>query len=317
PEPTLQPLVGQTIAEYRVLERLGAGGMGTVYKAFDTKLSRTVALKFLIGEASSSEEARNRLIAEARAASALDHPNIGTIYGIEEAPDSSLFIVMAFYEGATLYTRICRGSMSPAESVSIAAQIASGLAEAHAHHVVHRDIKPANVVLTHQGLAKIVDFGLARVVSSASSTQTAAVTGTVCYMSPEQAQAKFTDHRTDIWALGVILHEMVTGRRAFEGDSVPSTLYAVVHSPPVEMDASVPLDIQRIVLRCLAKSPADRYQTASELLADLQACGAETMPSGTRSLTARDLSRYRELADRSIPPTQSRPARGYPKPLAA
>src|SRR5579864_5012079 len=181
PEPALQSLAGQTIASYRISDKLGAGGMGVVYKAFDTKLSRTVALKFLTSEEDASEQARARLVEEARAASALDHPNIGTIYGIEEGPGHALFIVMAYYEGATLSSKIHHGSLAPGEALSIAAQIAAGLAEAHAHHVVHRDIKPSNVILSAQGVAKIVDFGLARVVRSASTTQTAGLFGTVSY----------------------------------------------------------------------------------------------------------------------------------------
>src|SRR5262249_3000412 len=164
--------------------------MGVVYKAYDAKLSRTVALKFLTLETGSTEESRDKLIAEARAASILDHPNIGTIYGIEEGPGNSLFIVMAYYEGTTLFNKIRLGPLGTTESMSIAAQIAAGLAEAHSHHIVHRDIKPSNVILTEHGLAKIVDFGLARVITSAMSTQTGPITGTAMYMSPEQAEAK-------------------------------------------------------------------------------------------------------------------------------
>jgi serine/threonine-protein kinase len=304
----LQPVVGQTIASYKVLEKLGAGGMGVVYKAFDTKLSRTVALKFLTRESSSTDQARDELIAEARAASVLDHPNIGTIHGIEDGPENSLFIVMAYYEGTTLFNKIRLGPLTPTESVSIAAQVAAGLAEAHSHHVVHRDIKPSNVILTSQGLAKIVDFGLARVIGSATSTRTANIAGTAVYMSPEQAEGKLIDHRTDLWSLGIILHEMVTGRRAFDSGSVPATLYAIVHSPPSAMDDGVPAEIQRVVYRALAKDPQERYQSAADMLADLRACGAaESIPADARTLTSRDLNRYRELASQS---GSKPPARG-------
>jgi serine/threonine protein kinase/tetratricopeptide (TPR) repeat protein len=306
-DPALQPVVGQTIASYKILEKLGAGGMGVVYKAFDTKLSRPVALKFLTRAASSTEHARNELIAEARAASALDHPNIGTIYGIEEGPENSLFLVMAYYEGETLSQRIAGRPLTPAESASIAAQAAAGLAEAHARHVVHRDIKPSNIIITSSGLVKIVDFGLARVISSASSTQTGLLSGTVFYMSPEQAEGRMIDHRTDLWSLGAILYEMVTGQRPFEARSAPATLYAVVHSPPKPMDDIVPGEIQRIIYRALAKNPQERYQGAQEMAQDLKACaGVDPTPSASRPPTAREISRYRELASHSgqMPPAR-------------
>ena len=163
-------LIGQIINNYQVLEKLGAGGMGVVYKAVDTRLSRTLALKFLPAEASSEEHARAQLLDEARAASVLDHPNIGTIHGIEEDAHGHVFIVMAYYEGVTLSNKIKQGPLPAAEAISIAAQMARGLAEAHSHDIVHRDIKPSNTILTTQGVAKIVDFGLARVIKSVTGT---------------------------------------------------------------------------------------------------------------------------------------------------
>jgi serine/threonine-protein kinase len=270
--------------------------MGVVYKAFDTKLSRTVALKFLLGGSDSTEQARARLMEEARAASALDHPNIGTIYGIEDGPDHSLFMVMAYYDGAKLSSKIRRGPLAPGEAISIAAQIAAGLDEAHQHHVVHRDIKPSNVILSGQGIAKIVDFGLARVVLSDTATQTAGLFGTVNYMSPEQAEGKPVDQRTDLWALGAVLYEMLTGRRAFDSESVPSTLYSIVHAAPAPLDAGIAMEIQKVVYRALAKDPQERYQSAAEMLADLGACGADSTPRAERTVTIRDLGRFRELA---------------------
>jgi serine/threonine protein kinase/tetratricopeptide (TPR) repeat protein len=291
--------VGQAINAYKVGEMLGAGGMGVVYKAFDTRLQRTVALKFLPYDPDPSETFRPRLMDEARAASALDHPNIGTIYGIEEAPNGQMFIVMAYYEGQTLTQKIHSG-LTPAEAVAIVLQIAAGLAEAHAHNVVHRDIKPSNVILTGQGLAKIVDFGLARVLSSASATRSRDTSGTAAYMSPEQAlEGKGIDHRTDLWSLGVVIYEMLTGRLPFDANNVPAILLAIVQSPPREMGNNVPPELQQIVYRALAKDPAARYQSAAEMIVDLEraapAAGAGSRPSATTL----DISRYRQLASQS------------------
>ncbi len=273
--------------------------MGVVYKAIDTKLSRTVALKFLPLDADAPDSARSSLLEEARAASALDHPNIGTIHGIEEGPGGRIFIVMACYEGITLTDKIRQGSLSPKETASIGIQMARGLAEAHAHNIVHRDIKPSNAILTTQGLVKIVDFGLARVISSASATQTARIAGTAVYMSPEQAQGKMLDRRTDLWSLGVVLYEMATGHQPFQGQSVPTTLYAIVHSPPAPLDESVPRELQLILYRALAKNPEARYQSAAQMLAALEAIDSASTPAASPTITIRDLARYRQLASQA------------------
>lgn len=261
---------GQIVNSYRIVERLGAGGMGLVYRAMDTRLNRHVALKFLPPELDIDEQARAALVNEARTASALDHPNIGTIYGIEETSRAHQFIVMAYYEGQTLAQKLRMGPLPAKEAAMIALQAANGLAEAHAHHVVHRDVKPSNIFLTRQGLIKILDFGIARVIQSATSTRSVQISGTLSYMSPQQAEGKLLDARTDLWSLGAVLYEMVAGRRAFAADDFPATLAAIVNAPPPDLPAEIPRPLQRIVYHALAKKPEDRYQTAAEMIQDLR-----------------------------------------------
>jgi serine/threonine-protein kinase len=194
---------GELIAgNYRVLSIAGSGGMGVVYRARDQRLDRTVALKFLPADLNASQREKERFLREARTASSLDHPNVGVIHGIEETADGLTFIVMAYYEGSSLAQRIQKGSMKLHEAVAIARQMAQGLGEAHTHGIVHRDVKPSNVMLTSSGLVKIVNFGLARAMTEQTASQTG-VTGTMRYMSPEQAMDRPVDQRCDIWALGV------------------------------------------------------------------------------------------------------------------
>jgi serine/threonine protein kinase/tetratricopeptide (TPR) repeat protein len=262
--------VGEIVAgSYKVLGMAGAGGMGVVYRALDLNLERTVALKFLPPELIAGETEKARFLREARTASSLDHPNIGVIHGIEETPDGRTFIVMAFYEGRSLAERIRNGPLACGQAVDIAIQMAKGLAEAHARHIVHRDIKPSNVMLTGNGTVKIVDFGLAQVISAQTASHTG-LAGTLSYMAPEQALGKLVDQRTDIWALGAVLAEMLTGRAPFERETMPATLMAILNQPPHTLDG-VPLELQQIVYRTLAKEPELRYQTCSELLTDLEA----------------------------------------------
>jgi len=305
-------LVGQTIEHYLVLEKLGAGGMGIVYKAQDQKLGRAVALKFLPADLDAPERAQKLFRDEARAASALDHPNIGALHAIEETSGGELFLVMPFYDGETLSQKIQRGPLPAPQALSIAVQIARGLVEAHEHRIVHRDIKPSNVMMTSQGLAKIVDFGLARVAHSAGSTHSltgVTTSGTAAYMSPEQALGKSVDERTDLWSLGVVIYEMLTGRLPFHGENVPRLLFEIVHSAPAPAgDASV--ELQQVIYRALAKDPGQRYSSAKEMLADLERIGTPADAVVTRSLSPKEFAKIVEQASRSgfgvTPPARPR-----------
>jgi len=284
---TLRP--GERVGNYQILAMAGAGGMGVVYKALDIKLERTVALKFLPPELNSSEKDKERFLKEARTASSLDHPNIGVIHGVEETPDGHAFIVMAFYEGESLTQKIRRGPLPVRDAVDIAIQMAKGLEAAHARNIVHRDVKPSNVLITQHGLAKIVDFGLARVVTSPTMTQTGGTSGTVGYMSPEQSLGKPIDLRTDIWALGVVLAEMLAGQNPFWRDSVPSTVVAILNDPPRPMEG-VPLELQQIVYRALSKDPAHRYQSCTQLRTDLESIRNSVAPKSGVDLSAPTIS---------------------------
>lgn len=255
---------GRQIGNYLLQEQLGAGGMGIVFRAADLKLRRTVALKCLPPHLTSDPVQREQLLREARAASKLDHVNIGTIHSIEEADDGQIFIVMACYEGETLKSRIRRELITATEVEDIAVQIAEGLREAHCNGVVHRDIKPSNLILTRQGVIKIIDFGLAKVHESETQTLSGKVTGTPAYMSPEQAVGKPADERSDLWALGVVLYEMLTGRMPFNGENTPALLYAVVHLPP-SAASQLSFRWKAILDRALTKDPARRYQSAADL----------------------------------------------------
>ncbi len=268
-------LEGQTISHYKILEMLGAGGMGVVYKAFDTKLARPVALKFLPPHGRHDDELKRRLADEARAASGLDHSNIVTIYEIDEAPGGGLFIAMAFHEGATLQHKIRQASpgLPLAEALQIARQIASGLAKAHERGIFHRDIKPSNIIVATDGVARIIDFGLAKSVD-ATATMDGSARGTPLYMSPEQASGKTVDARTDLWSLGVVLYEMLAGRPPFSGDTHLQVMHAIVHSDPPELREvrpDLPPGVERIVLRALQKDPSKRYQSATDMVRDFSA----------------------------------------------
>ncbi len=272
---TADPLVGRTVAQYEVLAKLGGGGMGVVYKARDIKLGRAVALKFLPPQWSHDEGAKQRFVREAQAASATNHQNICVIHNIDETADGRLFIVMAYYEGETLKQRLERGALSLVEAVDIASEIAEGLAKAHAQGVVHRDVKPGNLMLTDDGV-KILDFGLAKCrhetlaitgEDSAVSTQPGTLLGTVGYMSPEQVRGGATDSRSDIFSLGVILHEMIPGPAPFHGDSAVETLHAILKNDPPVLPRSkgVAPALEHVIRHCLEKSPDARFQSARDL----------------------------------------------------
>ena len=265
--------IGQTVSHYRILEKLGEGGMGVVYKAQDVRLERLVALKFLLPHLRPDEEEKVRFIREAKAASALDHPNIGTIHEIADTDDGQMFIVMAYYEGETLKQKIERGPLPIKEALDYAVQVAEGLSKAHAAGIVHRDIKPANVIVTDRGQVKIVDFGLAKVTEQTHLTKTGTTVGTVAYMSPEQARGERVDHRTDLWSLGVVLYEMLTGQRPFRGDHNQAVIYSILNEEPEpvkKVNPVVPPEMEHIVHRALKKNPDTRYSSAAETLKDLK-----------------------------------------------
>jgi len=273
---------GDRVGNYQILGLAGVGGMGMVYRALDVKLERLVALKFLPDELVATKADKERFLREARTASSLDHPNVGVIHGIEETSDGRTYIVMAFYEGETLARKISRGPLPLGEAVDIAIQTARGLVAAHSRAVIHRDIKPGNIILTQQNIAKIVDFGLARVNTSAGSTQTLGTAGTIGYMSPEQTLGKPVDQRTDIWALGVVITEIISGRNPFHRESPPRTIFAILNEAPKLAD-EIPIELQRIIYRALSKDAATRYRSASEMLADLEAFRSHLEPSSAES----------------------------------
>ncbi|UCF78986.1 MAG: serine/threonine protein kinase, partial [Candidatus Eiseniibacteriota bacterium] len=265
-------MIGKTISHYRILEKLGEGGMGVVYKAEDTKLKRTVALKFLPSELTRDADAKRRFVHEAQAASALQHHNICTIHEIDETPDGLLFICMDFYEGETLREKIGRGPLSFGETMDIVTQASEGLAKAHGAGMVHRDIKPANIMVTKDGVAKIMDFGLAKLAGRTKVTKTGMTVGTVAYMSPEQARGEEMDVRSDVFSLGVTLYEMLAGEPPFKGEHEAALLYEIVHQeykPLSSYRSDLPEDSQLIIDKMLRKEPGERYQSVLDLKDDL------------------------------------------------
>ena len=264
-------LAGRRIGHYEILDRIGAGGMGVVYKARDTKLNRLVALKFLPPAYRHDPELKRRLMDEARAASALDHPNIVVIHEIHEAGDD-LFIAMAYHEGETLRARI-HGPMAPAEALRIARQVAAGLARAHASGITHRDIKPSNIIAAKDGVVRIIDFGLAQ-SPDMTATLEGGARGTPLYMSPEQASGRALDARTDLWSLGVVLYEMLAGRAPFQGGATLALMRSIAGDAPAPL-SDVPAPVAAIVSRALQKNPDQRYRSAAAMETDLAAALAE------------------------------------------
>jgi serine/threonine protein kinase/Flp pilus assembly protein TadD len=263
-------VIGKTISHYVILEKLGEGGMGVVYKAEDSKLKRTVALKFLPHQLATTDQDKERFLQEARAASALNHPNVCTIYDIQEF-DGQTFIVMEYVEGKTL--REAKQGLGVSNVVAIAAQIAEGLAAAHEKGIVHRDIKADNVMLRSDGRAQIMDFGLAKFQGVSALTKAGSTVGTMAYMSPEQIQGDEADHRADIFALGVLMYELLTGRLPFNGAHEAAVMYEIVNVDPVPVGTAKPgveADLERIVTKCLEKRREDRYQSVREVAVDLK-----------------------------------------------
>jgi serine/threonine-protein kinase len=283
--PHADALIGQTIGSYVVVARVGGGGMGIVYQAKDTRLGRTVALKFLPEQWSHDEDARQRFIREAQAASATNHPNICTIHDIETAPDGQLFIVMAYYDGQTLKKRLASGALPLDEALEIATQIADGLAKAHALGVVHRDVKPGNVMLTEDGV-RIVDFGLATFADALKLTVDHSTLRTAAYMTPEQVRGLAADARSDVWAVGVILYEMLTGHVPFQGSHPEAIAYAVRNEAPTPIRTARPEvaeEIEHLVFRALHKEPSVRFANGRELSRALRQVRGQSIPLDFRT----------------------------------
>jgi hypothetical protein len=286
-------LVGQVISHYQFLEKLGAGGMGDIYKAHDARLNRFVAVKVLSSANAGDPERRRRFIQEAQAASGLNHPNIITVHDIVNEPEGD-YMVMEFVSGKTLVDLIPKGGLRPAQALKYGVQMADALSVAHAAGIVHRDLKPGNVMVTDSGLVKVLDFGLAKLtdrgpashmgdntqtIAEAPLTVEGSIIGTVSYMSPEQAQGKKVDTRSDIFSFGVVLYEMLTGARAFSGDSALSTLSAILrdeHKPMVQIAPDVPPQLELLITRCLRKNPDERWQSMKDVLAALGALKHES-----------------------------------------
>jgi len=266
-------MIGQTISHYKILEKLGGGGMGVVYKAEDTKLHRTVALKFLPPAFSFDEEAKQRFVHEAQAASSLQHNNICNIHDIDETEDGKIFICMDFYDGETLKKKIESGPLKIDDAIETTLQIASGLQKAHEKGIIHRDIKPANIFITNDIAVKILDFGLAKLSSQTVLTKMGSTVGTIAYMSPEQTRGEKVDQRTDIWSLSVVLYEMITGRLPFKGEYEQAMVYSILNDkpePPTGIRTGVPMELEKLINKALSKDPEERYQHIDEMLVDLR-----------------------------------------------
>ncbi len=279
-------MIGTTISHYRILEKLGEGGMGVVYKAQDSKLDRLVALKFLPEHVASSAQDSTRFLQEARAAAALNHPNICTIHGIEEVEGRN-FIVMEFVDGQMLQEK--KSSLSLKQAIDYGIQIAEGLAAAHEKGIVHRDIKPENIMIRKDGIVQVMDFGLAKLRGATRLTKEGSTVGTAGYMSPEQIQGADTDHRSDIFSLGVLLYEMLTGQPPFKGIHETAVSYEVVNvdsQPMSSIKVEIPPELDAIVLDCLEKDPNERTQAASQVALELKRYRRESSRQRASRITA-------------------------------
>jgi serine/threonine protein kinase/tetratricopeptide (TPR) repeat protein len=283
-------MIGQTVSHFKILDKLGEGGMGSVYKAQDLKLDRQVALKFLSEEYTSDEGAKRRFMHEAKAASALDHPNICSIYDIEELPSGQTFLVMGYYQGQSLREVLEEGAMEVDYAISVAAQVAVGLAAAHEKGIVHRDVKPANILITKDGLIKILDFGVAKLAGATKLTKTGGTVGTIAYMSPEQITGKEVDARSDIFSLGVMFYEMLTGVRPFDADFDAAVMYRIVNEDPpplADHRPNLPEHLQDLIGLALEKKKEDRLSSLDEFIAQLRDTGRPVAPRAGAPAKAR------------------------------
>ena len=265
--------IGSIVSHYRILEQLGEGGMGIVYKAEDLKLKRLAAIKFLPPHLTRDQEARMRFSQEAEAASALDHSNICTIYEVDQTDDGQIYMAMTYYAGEMLDQKVKKGPLLLKYALDLTIQIAEGLVKAHKNGIVHRDIKPANIMVTEDGVVKILDFGLAKLAGHTDVTKEQTSIGTVNYMSPEQAQGDVIDDRTDIWSLGVLLYEVISGQFPFRGEYEQAIIYSIINQVPeplLKSKRNIPRNLEKIILKALEKKPADRFQTMVEMLKALE-----------------------------------------------
>lgn len=295
----MKKLIGQTISHYKITDIIGSGAMSTVYKATDIKLERNVALKFLSPQLSIDEAEKDRLIQEAKTTSTLEHPNICTIYEIDEIEDDlpvgqagQVFIAMAYYEGETLEERIGQGPMSIQEAKGFMTQIIQGVAKAHEKGIVHRDLKPANIMITEDGVVKILDFGIAKLLYQKSKTKSGIIMGTPGYLAPEQAKGENIGSYTDIWALGIIFYEMLSGELPFTGDTDISLIYSIVNNDPfpiTQFVEDIPNNIERIIQKMINKNPKKRYQEVGQILQDLESISEVRQEAGTIRLNAEEI----------------------------
>src|SRR5438128_137404 len=317
---------GANLSHYRIASKLGAGGMGEVYLAQDTKLDRKVALKILPAELAANRDRMERFVREAKSAAALNHPNIATIHEISES-DGVNFIAMEFIDGATLREKIHRDRVPLSKLLKYLIQVAEGLSKAHAAGIVHRDLKPDNIMITRDAYVKLLDFGLAKLIEpqrtfesgqvGASEIATAImqqqsipgmVMGTIGYMSPEQASGRVNeiDHRSDIFSFGCILFEAATGQRAFEGKDALDSLHKIVHAPTPqikEINPVAPDELQRIVRRCLAKEPDKRYQSIKEVAIELEELQQELKSAAESEYSAQPATAHARTDQFRVPPS--------------